>query len=58
MYLFHLKQKFTSKHPMPFTKAAGYFKIVTKMLGLYVMKYACLSFYHNRNPILPTESDL
>lgn len=60
MYLFDLKQKFTSKHPVPFTKAAGYFKssFVTKMLGLYVMKYACLSFYHNRNPILPTESDL
>lgn len=26
MYLFDLKQKFTSKHPMPFTKAVGYFK--------------------------------
>lgn len=48
MYLFDLKQKFTSKHPMPFTKADGYFKIFCYKNDkfIYVMKYACLSFYH------------
>lgn len=60
MYLFDLKQKFTSKHPMPFTKTVGYFKssFATKMVSINVTKYACLSFYHNDNHILPMGSDL
>lgn len=31
---------------------------VIKMVSSYVMKYACLSFYHNRNHILPIGSEL
>lgn len=60
MCLFDLKQKFTSKHPTPFTKTVGCFKssFVTKIVSLNVTKYARLSFCHNRNHILPTGSDL